>query len=212
MIEVSAYKWVPPGAQGLVRDLRIRWALEEAGLPYRIKLIALGPEQDAPDYRAMQPFGQVPAYREDDLTLFESGAIALHIAEKSDALMPCDPIPRQQTIQWLFAALNTIEPPIMFLQQLNFKNVSDGPLRETALAWTTKRLTELARTMQSHSYLAGDRFTVADLMMSTVLDQLRNSDMVAKEPVLAAWHEACRARPGYKKAFADQMAAFKDHT
>ena len=212
MIEVSAYKWVPPLVQGLVRDLRVRWALEEVGLPYRVKLIGLGPEQNAPEYRALQPFGQVPAYREDDLVLFESGAIALHIAEKSEALMPRDPALRQETIQWLFAALNTIELPIMFLVQLGFTGVTSGPAHDKAVEWTGKRLTELAHVLKDRDYMVGDRFTVADLMMSSVLDPLRNMGMVEKEPILAAWHEKCHARPGYKKALADQMAEYKEHT
>src|SRR6185312_17491450 len=113
MIRVSAYKWVPPFAQGLVRDLRVRWALEEAGLPYEMQLVALGEEQASPEYRAWQPFGQVPAYEEDGLRLFESGAIVLHIAEKSPALMPDDAVSREQVRQWLFAALNTVEWPIL---------------------------------------------------------------------------------------------------
>lgn len=209
MIEIVAYKWVPPFAQGLVRDLRVRWALEEAGLAYSVRLIALGPEQEAPDYRAMQPFGQVPVYREDGLTLFESGAIALHLAEKSEALMPR--ALREETIQWLFAALNTMEMPTMFLVQLLFAGVTEGPVREGALAYATRRLAELGRVLDGRDYLVGNRFTIADLMMSTVLDQVRDTDLVAKEPVVAAWHERCHARPAYKKSLADQLAAFREH-
>ncbi len=109
MIKVSAFRWVPPFARGLVRDLRVRWALEEVGLPYEARLI--GPEdQKSAGYRAMQPFGQVPAYEEDDLVLFESGAILLHIAGKSDVLMPTDAKARARTTAWMFAALNSIEP------------------------------------------------------------------------------------------------------
>src|SRR5258708_97148 len=174
MIEITAYKWVPPFAQGLVRDLRVRWALEEAGLPYAVKLIALGPEQGQPEYRALQPFGQVPAFREGGLTLFESGAIVLHIAEKSEKLMPRDAKAREETITWLFAALNTVEMPIMFLIQLMFVGVSEGPIREAALERISKRLSDVAVAMQGRAYLAGERFTAADLMMATVLNQLRD--------------------------------------
>ena len=211
MIEITAYKWVPPFAQGLVRDLRVRWALEEAGLPYKVKLIALGPEQISPEYRALQPFGQVPAYREDGLTLFESGAIVLHVAEKSEALMPRDAKAREETIAWLFAALNTVEMPIMFLIQLMFVGVTEGPIRQAALERIAKRLSELSAAMKGRDYLTGKRFTVADLMMATVLNQLRETDLLAKEPVVAQWHRRCTARPAYQKALAEQLAVFKEN-
>ena len=109
MIAVYSYKWVPDFAQGLVRDLRVRWALEEIGLPYEQRLVGLGADQASQAYRALQPYGQVPAYVEGDLTLFESGAIALHVAEKSEALLPADPNERARAVCWLFSALNTIE-------------------------------------------------------------------------------------------------------
>jgi glutathione S-transferase len=211
MIEISAYKWVPPFAQGLVRDLRVRWALEEAGLPYTVKLIALGPEQASAEYRALQPFGQVPAFREDGLTLFESGAIVLHIAERSEALMPRDAKGREETITWLFAALNTVETPIMFLIQSMFAGVTEGPIRDAAVEWIAKRLKDVSAAMKGRSYLTGERFTAADLMMATVLNQLRSTDLIAKEPIVEAWHERCTARPAYKKVLADQLAVFKEN-
>jgi glutathione S-transferase len=211
MIEISAYKWVPPFAQGLVRDLRVRWALEEAGLPYKVKLIALGPEQGSLEYRTLQPFGQVPAFRDDGLTLFESGAIVLHIAEKSEALMPRDAKAREETITWLFAALNTVEMPIMFLIQLMFVGVTEGPIREAALERIAKRLSEVSTAMKGRTYLTGERFTAADLMMTTVLNQLRETDLIAKEPIIAAWHRRCTERPAYKKVLADQLAVFKEN-
>jgi glutathione S-transferase len=211
MIEISAYKWVPPFAQGLVRDLRVRWALEEAGLPYKVKLIALGPEQALPEYRALQPFGQVPTFREDGLTLFESGAIVLHVAEKSEVLMPRDARSREETIAWLFAALNTVEMPIMFLVQLMFVGVTEGPIRQAALERIAKRLSEVSAAIRGRDYLAGQQFTAADLMMATVLNQLRETDLIAKEPVIADWHRRCTERRAYKKALADQLAVFKDN-
>src|SRR5438034_3991009 len=118
MIRVSAFRWVPPFARGLVRDLRVRWALEEACLPYEERLI--GPEDQASDsYRRLQPFGQVPAYEEDGLVLFESGAIVLHVAERSETLMPCDPKRRARVTAWMFAALNTMEPRIQNLAEID---------------------------------------------------------------------------------------------
>lgn len=211
MIEITAYKWVPTFAQGVVRDLRVRWALEEAGLPYKVKLIALGPEQTSPEYRALQPFGQVPAYREDGLTLFESGAIVLHIAEKSEALMPREAVAREHVRQWLFAALNTIEVPIMYQMQLMFAGVTEGPVRKSALEWIGKRLGQLSAAMAGRAYMTGGHFTAADLMMATVLNELRDTDLVGQEPVLAAWHKRCIERPAYQKALADQLAVFKEN-
>ena len=112
MITISAFKWVPEFAQGQVRDLRVRWALEEAGLPYRTRLLEQG-DQDKPDYRALQPFGQVPILDEDGQVIFESGAIVLHVGERSEALLPKDPGARARAVQWLIAALNSIEPFVM---------------------------------------------------------------------------------------------------
>src|ERR1700757_959132 len=112
MITISAFKWVPEFAQGLVRDLRVRWALEEAGLPYRTRLLQQG-DQDKADYRALQPFGQVPIFEEDGLVLFESGAIVLHLGERSEALLPREPAARARAMQWVVAALNSIEPFVM---------------------------------------------------------------------------------------------------
>src|SRR6266404_992699 len=118
MINCYAFGFVPPFAKGLVRDLRARWALEEAGLPYRVTLVGEG-AMPRSDYRAVQPFGQVPAIEDGDLTLFESGAIVLYVAERSDTLLPRDPAIRARVIQWMFAALNTIEPPVQQLAEID---------------------------------------------------------------------------------------------
>lgn len=125
--------------------------------------------------------------------------------------MPRDAKLREETVQWLFAALNTIEMPIMFLIQLMFAGVTEGPVRETALQRCEKRLSELAAVMQDREYLVGGRFTVADLMMSAVLNQLRETRLIEKVPTISAWHERCHARPSYKKALADQLAVFEQH-
>jgi glutathione S-transferase len=207
MIKVSAFRWVPPFAQGLVRDLRVRWALEEAGLAYEQMLI--GPEdQKSASYRALQPFGQVPAYEEDGLVLFESGAIVLHIAERSDALMPADPAACARTKTWMFAALNTVEPPILFLNQIDMqKGGADPAQREAVVARVKMRLASLCDRLAGRDYLE-KRFTAADLLMTSVLRILRRTDMVAQMPVLEAYRLRCEARPAFQKALADQMANF----
>jgi glutathione S-transferase len=207
MIRVSALRWVPPFAQGLVRDLRVRWALEEAGLAYEQRLI--GPEeQKSAGYRALQPFGQVPSYEEDGLVLFESGAIVLHIAERSEVLMPSDPGARARTKTWMFAALNTVEPPIVFLTQLDMqKGGADPAQREAVVARVKTRLASLCDCLGGRDYLEG-RFAASDLLMTSVLRILRRTDMVAEMPVLEAYRLRCEARPAFQKALADQMANF----
>jgi glutathione S-transferase len=212
MITVSAFRWVPPFAQGLVRDLRVRWALEEAGLDYRPRLI--GPEdQSSEGYRALQPFGQVPVYQEDGLTLFESGAIVLHVAERSSALMPSDPAARARTTTWVFAALNSIEPSIQSLIEIDLFHPDEDwakQRRPAAEAQARARLAELAQWLEGRDYLE-DRFTAADLMMTTVLRIPRHTDLVASEPALEAYRLRCEARPAFQKALADQLAPFAEN-
>lgn len=210
MITITAFKWVPPFAQGLVRDLRVRWALEEAGLRYDVKLLEQG-EQEAADYRSWQPFGQVPAYEENGLKLFESGAIVLRIAERSENLLPGDPAARARAIQWLFAALNSIEPPIQNLAGIDlfYADQQWAKLRRPeAEAAVKKRLAELTAALGDTQYLDGARFTAGDLMMTTVLRILRHTDLVARQPALAAWLARCEARPAFQRALAGQMATF----
>jgi glutathione S-transferase len=210
MIRVSAFRWVPPFARGLVRDLRVRWALEEAGLPYEERLI--GPEdRTSESYRRLQPFGQVPAYEEDGLVLFESGAIVLHVAERSEALMPSDPGCRARVTAWMFAALNTMEPPIQDLAEIDLFHAEEewARLRRPAAVEAAKaRLTTLAGWLGERDHLE-ERFTAADLLMTTVLRILRHTDLVARMPVLEAFRLRCEARPAFQKALADQMAAFE---
>src|SRR5499425_817726 len=166
MITISAFKWVPDFAQGQVRDLRARWALEEAGLPYRTRLLAQG-DQDKPEYRAMQPFGQVPVLEEDGLVLFETGAIVLHIGARSETLLPADPGARARATQWLIAALNSIEPSVMnvALIDLFYANEEWAKLRRPgAIEFLEKRLAGLSRSLGDKPYLDGGRFTAGDLM------------------------------------------------
>lgn len=210
MIKVHAFRYVPPFAQGLVRDLRVRWALEEAGLPYETELLGQG-EHKSPDYRRLQPFGQVPYYRDDDLELFESGAIVVHIAEQSEALMPKDQAGRLAALTWIFAALNTIEPAIQALAEIDLFNADQAWARErrpAAVERVRMRLGELADRLGARDHLA-DRFTAGDLMMVSVLRILRHTDLVAEFPTLAAYQARCEARPAFQRALAAQMEPFQ---
>ena len=209
MITVSAFAWVPDFAQGQVRDLRARWALEEAGLPYRTRLLAMG-DQDKPDYRALQPFGQVPIFEEDGFVLFESGAIVLHIGERSETLLPKDAAARARATQWLIAALNSIEPFVMQVASIDlfFKDEDWAKLRRpSAVQFAEWRLKCLAGNLGDKPYLDGDRFTAGDLMMASVLRIM--PELTNKEPFLTAYVERCTARPAFQRALAAQMGDFK---
>jgi len=211
MITISAFKWVPDFARGQVRDLRPRWALEEAGLPYTTRLLAQG-DQDQPEYRALQPFGQVPIFEEDGLVLFESGAIVLHIAARSEALLPRDPGARARAMQWVFAALNSIEPFVMnvALIDLFYKDEEWAKLRRPgAVAFVGKRLAALSRSLGTKPYLDGDAFTAGDLVMATVLRILEDTDIVRGDARLNDYVERCTARPAFKRALAAQLDDFQ---
>ena len=212
MITISAFKWVPEFARGQVRDLRARWALEEAGLQYRSRLLEQG-DQDKPDYRALQPFGQVPMFEEDGLVLFESGAIVLYIGERSDSLLPKEAGARARATQWLIAALNSIEPFVMnvALIDLFHANQEWAKLRRPgAVEFVQGRLSGLSRSLGDKLYLDGDRFTAGDLMMTTVLRILGYTDIVTGDPRLAAYIERCTARPAFKRALDAQLGDFRD--
>ena len=211
MITISAFKWVPDFAQGQVRDLRARWALEEAGLPYKTRLLAQG-DQDTPEYRARQPFGQVPILEEDGFALFESGAIVLNVGERSEALLPKEPQARTRATQWLIAALNSIEPFVMDVARIDifYADQEWAKLRRPgAVEFVQKRLSALSKALGEKPYLDGDRFTAGDLMMTTVLRILKHTDIVASDKRLAAYIERCTARPAFKRAFDAQIADFK---
>jgi glutathione S-transferase len=211
MITLTAFKWVPPFAQGLVRDLRVRWALEEAGLRYEVRLLDDGGKDEA-EYRSWQPFGQVPAYEENGLRLFESGAIVLRIAERTETLLPGDPAARARAVQWLFAALNSIEPPIQNLAGIDlfYPDQQWAKLRRPdAEAAVRKRLGELASALGDKTHLDGPRFTAGDLMMATVLRILRHTELVAQAG-LAEYLARCETRPAFQRALAGQMAAFAE--
>jgi glutathione S-transferase len=211
MITISAFKWVPEFAQGQVRDLRARWALEEAGLPYRTRLLQQG-DQDKPDYRALQPFGQVPILDEDGHVLFESGAIVLHIGERSETLLPKDAGVRARATQWLIAALNSIEPYIMnvALIDLFYAKEEWAKLRRPgAVAFVQKRLAALSDALADKPDLDGERFTAGDPMMTTVLRILKHGDIVTSDKRLAAYIDRCTGRPAFKRAFDAQIGDFR---
>ncbi|HYO93317.1 MAG TPA: glutathione S-transferase family protein [Polyangiaceae bacterium] len=209
MIQLSVLPWVPPFAQGLVRELRVRWALEEAGLRYEQRPIDQQ-EQQSPRYRARQPFGQVPTYEEQGLVLFESGAIVLHIAEGAPSLMPSTPDDRARTKSWMFAALNSVEPCIQNLAELDHFHADKewAKLRRPELIEVVQaRLATLSGWLQGREYLES-QFTAADLLMTSVLRILRYTELVLEVPTLEAYRLRCEARPGFQKAMADHMALF----
>jgi len=208
-LTLTAFRWVPAFAQGLVRDLRVRWALEEAGRPYRVRLI--GPEdQESPEYRALQPFGQVPAIEDSGVRLFESGAIVLHIAEGSPTLLPSEVAARLRARTWMFAALSTVEPPILALNVLGMsapRSDGVGSVRDEVSARVDARLDSVAAFLADRDYLEGG-FSAADLLMTTVLRVLRDTDKVTSRPVLRAYQRRCEDRPAFAKALADQLQTF----
>ena len=209
MITISAFHWVPPFAQGQVRDLRVRWALEEAGLPYQTRLLEQG-DQDKPEYRALQPFGQVPIFEEDGQVLFETGAIVLYIGERSETLLPKDSGARARATQWLIAALNSVEPHIQNIALIEYFYAEEEWARlrrQGAREFAERRVAALAKALGDKPYLDGDRFTVGDLMMATVLRIL--PDLIT-DPRLVAYVERCTARPAFQRALAAQMGDFRD--
>ena len=210
-IEITAFNWVPDFAKGVVRDLRVRWALEEAGLDYRIRLLDAMAERPQ-DYFLEQPFGQVPVFVEGELHMFETGAILLHIGERSETLLPTDPIGRARATCWLIAALNSIEPMIFELINIDIFNRGEewAKLRRPkAEKKVRERLKRVADWLGDKQHLEG-AFTVADLMMTTVLRGLRHTQLVAEHPNLAAYQARCEARPAFQRALAAQLADFEE--
>jgi glutathione S-transferase len=211
MITISAFRWVPDFAQGQVRDLRARWALEEAGLSYRTRLLDQG-DQDKPDYRDLQPFGQVPIFQEDGFVLFETGAIVLHVGQRCEALLPREPAARARATQWLIAGLNSIEPFVMEVARIDIFYADQEwakQRRPGAVAFAQRRLAGLSKALGDKPYLDGERFTAGDLMMTTVLRILKHTDIVTSDKRLAGYIERCTARPAFTRALDAQMADFK---
>jgi glutathione S-transferase len=208
-IELVAFDWVPDFARGFVRDLRPRWACEETGLPYRSRLIS-AVERPA-DHYADQPWGQVPVLRDGGVTLFESGAILLHLGEKDERLLPREPQARASAISWLFAAFNSVEPFVFELSNVDLfsKDEPWAPLRRPSLVeMLGGRLDRMSDALGEREYLAG-RFSVADIAMATVLRELGETDLVSSRPMLQSYLDRCLARPAFGRALQAQLADFK---
>ena len=207
---ITTFAWVPPFARGFVRDIRARWAFEEVGQPYTVELIR-DAKTDA--HRARQPFGQVPTYRDDEVAIFESGAIVLRIAERAGKLIPADPAGRASALQWLAAALNSVEPWVMALTVNDvFEADRDwsASRHDKVLGDLHVRLAELGTALGDKDWLDGGDFTVGDLMMVSVLGGLRGTDVLGDHPGLAAYVARGENRPAHVKAMADHLATFAD--
>jgi len=207
-IEITAFRWVPEFAQGLVRDLRARWALEEAGLDYRVRLLD---QQRPPEYLLEQPFDQVPCFSDGQVKIFETGAIVQYIGEKCAALLPRDPQGRYRAIQWTYAALNSVEPAILNLLLIDvfFTDQEWAKLRRPGAADFAKlKLGRLSEWLDDKTWLEGDRFTIGDLVMTTTLRFLRHTNLVDEFPNLAGFLKRAEARPAFQRALSDQLAVF----
>lgn len=213
-ITITALKWVPPFAQGQVRDHRVRWVLNEVGWPYNVRLLDTEDQQNR-NYRSEQPFGQVPVLEQEGRpALFETGAILLDVATRSGKLLPSDEDERPLAVCWLFAALNSIEPPFANLAEVDFF-IEDAEVkakrRPLVVEAVKAKLDQLATALGPKDYLVGQDFTVADMMTSSVFKILHHTDLLDAYPSLMTYRDRYFARPAYKKAVADQCAAFERH-
>jgi glutathione S-transferase len=206
---ITAFEQSPDRGRGLARDMRVRWALEEVGQPYEVRLVSFAAMKESA-HRALHPFGQIPTYEEGDLVLFESGAIVFHLAERHAGLLPDDANARARAITWMFAAVNTVEPPILDLQTVKFL--------EADKSWSKERLPIVQDRIRARLGVLSDRlgdadwldgaFSAGDLMMVAVLLRIRPSGLLDEFPKLAAYVARGEARPAYKRAFAAQLAVF----
>jgi glutathione S-transferase len=207
---ITAFEASPDRGRGLARDMRVRWALEEVGQPYEVRLVSFEAMKQ-PAHKAIQPFGQIPTYEEGDFSLFETGAILLHIAERHPGLLPADPHGRARAIAWMFAALNTVEPPV-FDRSLAGILERDKPWFEERVNGLDdlirKRLTDLSAALGDAEWIAGD-FTAADILMVTTLRRLLGTGLLEEHSNLPAYIARAEARPAYKRSFDDQLAVFK---
>lgn len=206
---ITAFKNSPDRGKGLARDMPVRWALEEVGRPYDVRLVSFGEMKQAA-HRALQPFGQIPTYEDDDLALFESGAIVLHLAQRHPGLLPDDANARARAITWMFAALGTIESPIVEREMAALVERDETwygqrlPILEQRVH---ERLNQLSSRLGDDDWLDG-AFSAGDLLMVTVLRRLNGSGLLEAHPNLSAYVARGEARPAYKRAFADQLAVF----
>jgi glutathione S-transferase len=206
---ITAFERSPDRGKGLARDMRVRWALEEVGQPYDVHLLSFSAMKESA-HLARHPFGQIPTYEAGDLVLFETGAIVLHIAERHGGLLPDDANARARAITWMFAALNTMEPPIVAREMAMIFERDEAWYEQRLRSLdegVRKRLRELAARLGDADWLEGD-FTAGDLMMVTVLLRLKGSGMLDDYPNLSAYLARGEARPAYKRAFAAQLAVF----
>ena len=202
-LTIWTYDWVPNGPRGHVRDIRLRWACEEAGLPYQIASVRFE-DRTTPEHLARQPFGQVPALQDGEVTLFESGACLLHLADTSETLMPRQPKPRAETLEWVISALNSIEMVTVPWWFIGLSKPAENPLED----WLASRLSRLDAVLAQREYLAAGRFTLADLLMADILRVKKLRAALGPYPALEAYTARITARPAFVKAHADQMAHF----
>ena len=208
---ITAFANSPDGGQGQARDMRVRWALEEVGQPYDVRLVSFA-EMKEPAHRALQPFGQIPTYEDGEFTLFESGAIVFHIAERHHGLLPDDPAARARAITWMFAALATIEPPIVDREAAEYLEGDKAWYEEhvaTVDARIRNRLGDLSRRLGDADWLDGE-FSAGDLVLVGVLRRLEGSDLLAEHPNHVAYVARGKARPAFQRAYAAQYAVFTD--
>lgn len=206
-VTITAFENSPDGGQGLARDMRVRWALEEVGQPYDVQLVSFKTMKE-PAHRARHPFGQIPTYQEGDLILFESGSIILHIAEHHPGLLPEDPNARARAITWMFAALNTVEPPIVEREQSFFERGKSWYAEERMSFLEDRiraRLDDLSARLGEAEWLDGP-FSAGDLMMVMVLRRAEGMNILEEYPTLSAYIARGEARPAYKRAYAAQLA------
>jgi glutathione S-transferase len=208
---ITAFEASPDEGQGLARDMRVRWAFEEVGRPYEVRLVSFKAMKE-PAHLRLHPFGQIPTYEEGGLELFESGAIILHIAQSDPGLLPGDPVARARAVAWMFAALNTVEPPIVEVEASQYLE-GDRPWYKERLPLlhdrVRTRLDQLAERLGGSDWLDGE-FSAADLLMVTVLRRLEGSGILDDYPTLCAYIARGEARPAYRRAFAAQLAVFEN--
>ncbi|MDP3495693.1 MAG: glutathione S-transferase family protein [Hyphomonadaceae bacterium] len=208
---ITAFESSPDRGRGLARDMRVRWALEEVGQPYEVRLVSFA-QMKQPAHLALNPFGQIPTYEEGDLALFETGSIILHIAERHPGLLPGDANARARAITWMFAAVNTVEPPIVELSMASMLE-RDQPWHAQRLPALEnnirKRLRELSAHLADAEWLDG-AFSAGDIMMANVLLRAKGSGLLEEHPNLIAYLARAETRPAYQRAFAAQLKVFKD--